>query len=1162
MLEYTEYLRRRSTPSPDLTQIISELRSRWRLKLALRGVAWSVGVAVVIFLVAAYGMEWARFNAFSIIAARLLMASAVIASVFYFLVRPIRRRVTDEQVALYLEEHEPSLQARLVSAVESSQQGTKSASAALVRRLVEEALEACVSTNAVRRVEEAPLRRWGVMLAGVTAAAILFVLLGPAFVRNALSAILLVQRSVEAATPYRIAVTPGNVEVPRGADQIVTATLSGFASEDASLMLRRTPTAAYEALPLVRGEDRRYEGMVFDVGAPLEYFVEADGVRSPVFTLTVVDLPYVQRVELEYHFPAYTGLEPQTIEDGGDIAVLKGTEVRLRVFPTMKTPGGLVALNEEESVALAAQPDGSLTAAFMADRDGFYRIELDAPSGERAAASPQYTIDVLTDQPPIVSFTKPGRDTSASSIEEVYVEAQAEDDFGVRDLELVYSVNGGPEETVKLFGGSTRLPEVTAGHTFYIEELGVEPGDSVSYYARTNDNSGGQSQSVSSDLYFLRIRPFRRDFRQAQSQGGGGGGGGGGQVEALSEQQRQIISATFNVQRDRRTYTAARLRESTTVVGLSQSRLREQVEGLLTRLNSRLVQRDPAFEKISGLLSQAVKAMMEAEGKLAAATPDAALPPEHRALQILQKAEEEYEQQISVQRNAGGGGGGGSVQQQELAEIFEQELEKMASQYETANQAQQQSGDREVDELLEKLKELARRQEQEAARQRLRALDQGGSSSGNSAQQRALAEQAEEAARRLERLAREDNRPDLQEAARQMQRAADAMRRAASGGDANAAAQAAAALERLRETERGLQQNQARRAERDIDDAIRKAEEIARRQEEIGDDARQLTGVPNSRSRREQARQVNAEKSELEAKLNSLEQQIDRAARDASATERAASRKMAEAAGSIRDNRLGDKLRYSQNLISRRASGEDVNAAENDIARGIEELRERLDEAAGALGQNEENANRMENARERARRLARAAESIQERTRERAQRQAQQGKRQQAQGSEGSEGSGGADGQQAGGRGDGDGATSGALGGDNWGGGYGGGWEWGRDWHLTSEDIRQLRSEVRQWTGEARELRGDLIAENIDPRELDEILSALRRLDDPRVYQDVSELQRLQSIVAEGLKRFEYSLRRQADAGDSIVLSGSDEVPEEFRELVQEYYRSLARTPR
>ena len=48
--------------------------------------------------------------------------------------------------------------------------------------------------------------------------------------------------------------------------------------------------------------------MLFDVAAPIDYFVEAVGVRSPVYTLKVADMPYVQKLELEYHFPAYTGL--------------------------------------------------------------------------------------------------------------------------------------------------------------------------------------------------------------------------------------------------------------------------------------------------------------------------------------------------------------------------------------------------------------------------------------------------------------------------------------------------------------------------------------------------------------------------------------------------------------------------------------------------------------------------------------------------------------------------------------------------------------------------------------------------------------------------------------------------------------------------------------
>src|SRR3954468_16059908 len=378
-------------------------------------------------------------------------------------------------------------------------------------------------------------------------------------------------------------------------------------------MGKRTPTSGFEPIPLTRQENGTFEGILFDIAAPLEYFIVAEGVQSEHYTLKVVDLPYVQQLNLEYHFPAYTGLEVQKIEDGGDVAALRGTSVHVQIVPTMKTTGGRLLVNDKTTIDLALQKDGTLTGSFTADADGFYRVELNAPNGDKVAASPQYTIDVLADGAPTVSFKRPGRDTSVSPIEEVFVEANADDDYGVRNLELVYSVNGGPEKVVKLFDGAgKRLPEVTASHTFYLEELGVQPGDAVSYYARAADNDAvSGAKDASSDIYFLRIRPLKKNFRQAQPQAGGGGGDGGGggggnqQIEALSEQQKQIISATFNVQRDRKGKSGTKLQQDSNVVGLSQSRLREQVEGLLTRMNSQLVQQDPAFKKIGDILPQA-----------------------------------------------------------------------------------------------------------------------------------------------------------------------------------------------------------------------------------------------------------------------------------------------------------------------------------------------------------------------------------------------------------------------------------------------------------------------------------------------------------------------------------------------------------------------------
>ena len=131
-----EYLRRRSAPSSNLLDIIAEVRTRWRFKLLMRGAVWVAGIGLLLLLTTASGLEWASFRPAAIVAGRVALAIALIASVAWFLVRPMRRRVTDEQVALYLEEHEPSLQATLVSAVEASRAGNPE-SAALVRRVVE-----------------------------------------------------------------------------------------------------------------------------------------------------------------------------------------------------------------------------------------------------------------------------------------------------------------------------------------------------------------------------------------------------------------------------------------------------------------------------------------------------------------------------------------------------------------------------------------------------------------------------------------------------------------------------------------------------------------------------------------------------------------------------------------------------------------------------------------------------------------------------------------------------------------------------------------------------------------------------------------------------------------------------------------------------------------
>src|SRR4029078_6835546 len=138
----------------------------------------------------------------------------------------------------------------------------------------------------------------------------------------------------------------------------------------------------------------------------VEEFVEANGVRSGVFRLTVRNLPAGSRVDLDLRYPAYTGLPPEHIDDGGDVAALAGTRVRVNVHASRQVKGGRLLVEGDSAAVMQLANDSTLVGEMVVKKDGFYRIELEAPDGTRVAGSVDYVIDALDDQPPSVRIRK------------------------------------------------------------------------------------------------------------------------------------------------------------------------------------------------------------------------------------------------------------------------------------------------------------------------------------------------------------------------------------------------------------------------------------------------------------------------------------------------------------------------------------------------------------------------------------------------------------------------------------------------------------------------------------------------------------------------------------------------------------------------------------
>jgi hypothetical protein len=875
----------------------------------------------------------------------------------------------------------------------------------------------------------------------------------------------------------------------------------------------------------------------------------------------------VEKIDATYNYPAYTGMKSQTFEDEGDISALKGTRVGLKVHLNQAATSARLLFDDQATLALSPEGGSAFGGEVTLQRSGAFVVQLADSEGRFYTGSKEYAIEAIEDAPPRVSITKPLRDVRATSVEEVFSEVTSEDDIGLARMQLHYSVNGGAEQVIDLYNGKPPEQAVTAAHTFFLEEFSLQPGDLVSYYARAADNNNLTGPGVaSSDIYFIQVRPFENKYTQSQ-QGvppGGGGGEGGGQ-EALSRQQKDIIAATFRLIRDKQILDPKEYADSLSALALVQSRLQAQAQGVVDRLIRRGVNEvSENFASMTEYLKAAIGEMQKAAVLLGAQKPAEALPEEQKALQQLLRAESLFRDiQVSF-LSQGGGGGGSGASAEDLADLFELELNKLKNQYETVQRGERQQRDQQLDEAMERLKELAQRQQQLNERNRMSGQRGGSSSSGGGSQsQQQLANEADQLARQLQRLSRERSSPELNRVGSQLQQAIQEMKRALQNQQAgkDSSPQGIRALQRLEDARRALSRQQNAGLNQGVDRAVEESKQLMQEQDRI------QAGIDRMIQERERANkaesvklaeELSMRKEALADRLRNLEGSIQDLARQARKTQPETSARLNDAAGAIRDKRLRERILSGSRMLQQSGYLEALKAREDYIRAGLDELSRRLEEAKNSIGETKEG--RLADALDKTRQLADGLQSMQRRLqglqRNPAQqqgrsadsgRQGPQANRAQNQPSKGEQ-----RGQAAAGRtgqAEALGLTQNSLAPPTGVGRY------------ADEDMRQLNREAQQRLMDAQELRRLLDRNSTQMKNLEAVIERLRSLDDARTYNDPEESARLREAI-DLLRQVEIDLSRDLERlvqKEKFLYADDNEAPSGYRKLVEEYYKALAR---
>jgi hypothetical protein len=988
----------------ELNSYITRLHRRMRLGAWLRGAAIFMGTALFVTVVLVLLLNQLAFPMHGISLSRVVILAALAAAATFGVALPIKR-LTEAQAVRRAELANTRLGQRLTTYQERASKKNDP----FMELLAADTLAHIKDAEPSMLVRDKRLIALGG--AGVACLIVLIwmIVAGPGYLGYGAS---LLWSGPKKNTLYAISINPGNVTVRRNSDQLIAAQITGMQPAKAQLFAHYQSASGWEQVLMQRtpssGTGATYQFVFAGLPENVEYYVTAGPLVSEHYKMRVVDLPAVKEIQVTYHYPTWTGMKPVTEDHSGDLRAIEGTDAVIQVRTDKPLKDGQLVIDGGQSIHLTGGPGNTYQGSIHMEKDGVYYLAAN-DEGQSVRLSEDYFIATDKAMPPEIAIVRPGGDYRASAIEEVAVGVKGSDEFGLKDMHLHYSVNGGPVRDINLL----KVPDSKSADGAYalaLEDFNLVPGDLVSVYATARD---GHSEART-DISFIQVDPFEREFSQSQQSGAGasGGGGQGSDQTEISRREKELIAATWKQQNDK-TATPGGAAAQGQFLSQAQKKLRDQVNALSARMQSRdISEANQEFTDFDKYMRDAASAMEPAADKLLSTQWKDAVPLEQKALQALLRAEATL-RHIQVAFGQQGGGGSGDNAGRDLASLFNLELDTAKNQYETAQSATPaERHQKDIEDTLAKLDALARRQqdlvnqqqnpqqsfqqrwEQEMLRREAEQLQRqmeqlaeknhqgsSGSQSRQSGQQQSPSTQnnsgnpdstdseSDSKTQLNSQSARQQSgsassapssgslsEQQIAQALNRLQQAVNTMRNSSDPERDRTNAQHAA--DQLRQASNLLSATQQRLASEKVDSLAREAERLSHEQsiqagrinKFAGQDAPNVTDLNAMLTRRRELTQLAQDRQQLSDDLSNLQSNLRGTARDMAPSQPGVAQSLRDALTEMDNSDLDNRTQRTADWL-RRGVDPTTKGTEDQIAQGLTKLRQQLQQASKGMSQ-------------------------------------------------------------------------------------------------------------------------------------------------------------------------------------------------------------------
>ncbi|GAA3971518.1 DUF4175 family protein [Mucilaginibacter dorajii] len=279
---------------------------------------------------------------------------------------------------------------------------------------------------------------------------------------------------------------------------VLNKTLSVVQGEDLKLNLKldgdKLPADVYietanNTFKLDKENISRFHYQFTNLQQDTRFKLIGNGFASAEYLVKVNQKPALLHFDVELNYPAYLHKKNETLVNAGDLVLPAGTNVKWQLH-TQHATGLQFFMNDVQHAATATAAD-VFEHSEKVYKNAIYKL---SPVNTQVSRSDSatYHINVILDEAPTINVEEKPDSVSMKSL---YFNGKIQDDHGFSALDFHYTVqSAGNKAASKTFVKRVEadMKQTQADFFYYwnLKELGINPGDQVSYYFEVADNDG------------------------------------------------------------------------------------------------------------------------------------------------------------------------------------------------------------------------------------------------------------------------------------------------------------------------------------------------------------------------------------------------------------------------------------------------------------------------------------------------------------------------------------------------------------------------------------------------------------------------------------------------------------------------------------------------